>query len=56
MKDFLLRFATDESGATAVEYGLIVAFIAVAIVVGAGTLGKNLNNVFNNLSTKITVG
>jgi pilus assembly protein Flp/PilA len=54
MKDFLSRFVTDESGATAVEYGLIAALIAVAIIAGATALGQNLNTVFTNLSTNVT--
>ncbi len=48
------RFAGDESGATAIEYGLIATLIAVAIIVGAGALGTKLNAVFNGLSTKLT--
>ena len=38
------RFAADESGATAVEYGLVVSLIAVAVVGVLGTLGINLRN------------
>jgi len=56
MKEFLSRFKTDESGATAVEYGLIAALIAVAIIAGATALGTNLNAVFGNLATKVTSG
>jgi len=40
----------DESGATAVEYGLIVAAIAGLIVVVVFTLGKKVNNAFNNIA------
>ena len=54
MKSLLNRFAKDESGATAIEYGLIATLIAVAIIVGAGALGTKLNVVFNGLSTKMT--
>jgi pilus assembly protein Flp/PilA len=43
MKKFLSRFATDQSGATAIEYGLIVALIAVVIIGAVTTLGGNLN-------------
>ena len=48
-----LGFKTDNRGVTALEYGLIAAVIAVVMVVGATTVGKNLNNVFTNLSTLI---
>ena len=43
----------DERGVTAVEYGLMVAFIAGAIVVGAGLLGTNLNALFNSAATYV---
>jgi len=40
----------DESGATAIEYGLIAALISVALITGATALGGSLNNQFNELS------
>jgi pilus assembly protein Flp/PilA len=43
MKNFVSRFAANESGATAIEYGLIVALIAVVIITAVTTLGTNLN-------------
>lgn len=46
MKTFLARFAQDESGATAIEYGLIAALIGVAIISGAQLVGTNLNSLF----------
>lgn len=46
MKTLFKRFAKDESGATAIEYGLIAALIALAIMVGAGALGNSINNQF----------
>jgi pilus assembly protein Flp/PilA len=49
----LARLFKDESGATAIEYGLIASLIAVAIITGAGALGTNLANTFTYLSTKI---
>jgi pilus assembly protein Flp/PilA len=52
MTKFLSRFAQNESGATAVEYGLIAALIAVVIITGAGLLGKNLNAQFNSIAGK----
>ena len=53
MKTIFRRFVRDESGATAIEYGLIASLIAVAIIVGATALGTSLNTTFNNLSTKM---
>ncbi len=47
------QFAHDEDGVTAIEYGLLAALIAVAIIVGAGLLGTNLNSLFNKLGVKI---
>jgi pilus assembly protein Flp/PilA len=46
-------FLRDESGATAIEYGLIAAGISVAIVVVVQGLGTKLTNVFTNVSTAI---
>ncbi len=47
------RFVKDESGATAIEYGLIAALISVALITGATTLGNALNTQFTNLSGKL---
>lgn len=44
MSNLFSRFVRDESGATAIEYGLIVALIAVVIISAVTTLGKNLNS------------
>ena len=49
------RFAKDESGATAIEYGLIAALIAVALITGASTLGSKLNTQFNTVASKLNV-
>ncbi|MFY8030910.1 MAG: Flp family type IVb pilin [Devosia sp.] len=46
----LARFMNDESGATAIEYGLIAALIAVAIISAATILGTNLASVFTQVS------
>jgi pilus assembly protein Flp/PilA len=54
MNSLFARFARDEAGATAIEYGLIATLIAVAIIAGATALGTQLNLVFNGLSTKLT--
>ncbi|HUU66585.1 MAG TPA: Flp family type IVb pilin [Methyloceanibacter sp.] len=45
----------DESGATAIEYGLIAAGIAVAIATVVGTVGTNLTSLFSNVASKLTV-
>jgi pilus assembly protein Flp/PilA len=50
------RFWNDESGATAVEYGLMVALIAVVIIVAVGLLGTNLSARFNQAATQIGPG
>ncbi len=50
---FVARFLKDESGATAIEYGLIAALISVAIVGGAGAVGGGVGNTFNNVSGKL---
>jgi len=46
MRKFVLRFAADQSGATAIEYGLIAAGIAIVIVAAVRTIGVNLNTTF----------
>jgi pilus assembly protein Flp/PilA len=47
------QFCKDQSGATAIEYGLIAAGIAVAIIVAVQTLGTNLNTTFTSVSTAL---
>ena len=47
------RFAADQSGATAIEYGLIVALIAVVIIAAVTTVGTNLNTSFTSVGTSI---
>jgi pilus assembly protein Flp/PilA len=44
----------NEDGATAIEYGLIAALIAVAAITAMGTLGTNLNTTFNKVSNKLS--
>lgn len=53
MSKLIARFAKDESGATAIEYGLIACLIAVAIIVGARTLGGSLNTTFSNIAAEV---
>ena len=54
MSKFVTRFLKDESGATAIEYGLIAALIAVALVTVLGTVGTNLSGKFQTIATKLT--
>jgi pilus assembly protein Flp/PilA len=49
----LKKFLKSEAGATAIEYGLIAAGIAVAIAVVVFTVGSQLNILFTNISTKL---
>lgn len=53
MTKLIKSFVNNESGATAIEYGLIAALIAVAAIVAMGTLGNKLGNTFNNVSAKL---
>jgi pilus assembly protein Flp/PilA len=50
---FVARFLKNESGATAIEYGLIAALIAVAIIAGAGAVGSSLDAQFDNISGEV---
>ena len=54
MSNLIARFVKDESGATAIEYGLIAALIALAIMVGAGQLGNALNTTFKDIAGKVS--
>ena len=49
------RFAKDESGATAIEYGLIAALISVGIILAVTTLGNNLRDVFTTVGNALDV-
>jgi pilus assembly protein Flp/PilA len=53
MQTLVARFAKDDSGATAIEYGLIAACIGVAIVTVLGQVGGQLNTLFNTVVTDI---
>ena len=53
MNNLISRFFRDESGATAIEYGLIAALIAVVIITGLTTVGTNLNTKFNSIATSL---
>ena len=49
----VMRFLTNESAATAIEYGLIAAGISVAIIAAVNGLGTALNNTFSSISTQL---
>jgi pilus assembly protein Flp/PilA len=53
MRAFLTRFLRDQTGPTAIEYGLIAALIAVVTIAGLTTLGTTLNTKYNTVATKI---
>ena len=53
MKDLLKRFANDESGVTAIEYGLIAAGISVVIIATVNAIGTTLNGKFSSVSTQL---
>jgi pilus assembly protein Flp/PilA len=53
MTKFVSRFMNDESGATAIEYGLIIALIAVVIVTAVQTIGTKLNLAFGKIDAKL---
>jgi pilus assembly protein Flp/PilA len=53
MSKFVTRFIRDESGATAIEYGLIAALIAVVIIGAVTTLGTNLSSKFNTIASTV---
>jgi pilus assembly protein Flp/PilA len=48
------RFARDESGASATEYAMLIVFVALAIAVGAQTLGNDLSTMFSNVGQTLT--
>ena len=54
MTNLIKRFAKNESGATAIEYGLIAALIAVVIITAVSLVGTNLTTVFTNIAGKLS--
>ncbi len=54
MREILIRFVKDASGATAIEYGLIAAIVGVGIIVGLTQLQGGLNTLFGNINTQLT--
>jgi pilus assembly protein Flp/PilA len=53
MKNLIARFVKDQSGATAIEYGLIAAGISLAIITIVNGLGSNLNTKFSNINSSL---
>jgi pilus assembly protein Flp/PilA len=53
MKSIFSRFANDESGATAIEYGLIAALISVVIITAITAVGTKLNTTFTSVSSNL---
>jgi pilus assembly protein Flp/PilA len=53
MKNLISRFVKDESGATAIEYGLIAAGISLAIIAVVNGLGSNLNTKFTSINNSL---
>jgi pilus assembly protein Flp/PilA len=56
MRKLALRFMSDDSGATAIEYGLIAAGISVAIIAVVNGLGTQLSSTFNSIATQLGGG
>jgi pilus assembly protein Flp/PilA len=54
MRGMMRRFFSDESGATATEYAMLIIFIALAIDGGATLLGSNINNLFNAIGASLS--
>ena len=52
----ITRLIQDESGATAIEYGLIAALVSVVIIGALGTLGTNLSDTFDSIATAVATG
>jgi pilus assembly protein Flp/PilA len=53
MRKLVQRFARDESGATAIEYGLIAALISVVIITAITSVGTKLTTTFNTVATSL---
>lgn len=53
--DMFKTFLKDESGATAIEYGMVAALISIALIASASLMGQDINNKFITVSTQVTV-
>ena len=56
LRTYLQHQLGDEEGATAVEYGLLVALIAVAIIVAVGAVGEGLDGIFTEVADELSAG
>lgn len=56
MQTLIKNFANDESGATAVEYGLLAALIAVAMIAGATQMGQSVDDKFQDVAVTVDGG
>jgi len=54
VRSLINKFLSDESGATAIEYGLIAALIAVVIIGAVSAVGSNLGNTFTNIANNVS--
>ena len=54
MKATIKKFITDESGATAIEYGLIAALVSVAAITALTTMGESLKGMFQSVATELS--
>ncbi|PVB59369.1 Flp family type IVb pilin [Labrenzia sp. 011] len=53
MKNLLKRFANDESGATAIEYGLIAGLLSIVIIGAVATMGTSLTGLFERITDEL---
>ena len=53
MIEIIKRLAVEEQGADATEYALLASLVAIALIVGASTLGGKINNVFNSVQNRM---
>jgi pilus assembly protein Flp/PilA len=54
MKDYLIRFLDNESGATAIDYALIASIISIGVISSSTIIASNLKNVFNKVGGNMT--
>lgn len=54
MKSIVLRLVREDDGQDLIEYALLASFVALAVIVGVGLLGTNLNDWYTNISGRVT--
>jgi pilus assembly protein Flp/PilA len=54
MRNLVIRFASNQSGSTSIEYGLIAAGISVAVISIVGSVGDQIRSMFSTLSSQLT--